>query len=158
MRIVVVRHAIAEPKKGWTGVDAERPLVARGRRQAARLGRIVGPIPPDRILSSPAVRCRQTAEPLAAQLGREVRVADALATDAGKAATELCHELLDEGRSGSTVMLCTHREVIEVLLPQLAKEYGHKLAHRPPGAKGGAWTLRFGAGRLQKVDYRPPTA
>lgn len=26
----VVRHGQAEPKKGWTGADADRPLVARG--------------------------------------------------------------------------------------------------------------------------------
>jgi 8-oxo-(d)GTP phosphatase len=37
MRIMVVRHGLAQPKHSWPGADEDRPLVARGRRQAAAL-------------------------------------------------------------------------------------------------------------------------
>jgi 8-oxo-(d)GTP phosphatase len=160
MRIVVVRHGIAEAKKGWTGADADRPLVARGRRQAARLHKIVPPTWPDRIISSPALRCRQTVEPLAARIGLPVEISDALATDGGKVAAELCRELLAMGPSGSTVVLCTHRETLEVLLPQLAGDFGGRRRLRPArvGAKGGAWVLHFRGGKLREADYRGPAA
>jgi broad specificity phosphatase PhoE len=162
MRIVVVRHGQAEPKKGWAGTDEDRPLVARGRRQAGRLGQVVGRRPPDRVISSPALRCRQTVQPLADQRGVEVEVDEALARGAGPAAAELCRELLAKQPDDSTVVLCTHREVLVDLLPRLAAELGPKLGpnlgHRPPGAKGGAWILRLRGGKLEKVDYRPPAA
>lgn len=159
MRIVVVRHGIAAPKKGWTGVDAARPLIARGRRQAARLRKIVPPPAPDRIISSPALRCRQTVEPLAARLGVPVEISEALTTDAGKAAVEMCRDLLDAGPGGSTVLLCTHRETMEVLLPELAREVGgRRFQPKRVGAKGGAWVLRFRDGELRQAGYRGPAA
>ena len=69
---------------------------------------------------------------------------------------ELCLHLLSSETSDSTVVLCTHREVLVELLPRLSKEFGRKLGHRPPGAKGGTWILRFKATKLYRVDYRPP--
>ena len=161
MRIVVVRHGQAEPKKGWSGPDADRPLVARGRRQATLLEKSIGRRRPDRVVSSPALRCRQTVEPLARDRGLKVEVSDALSPYAGPAALELCRELVADGAArpaSRTVVLCTHREVLVDLLPALAAEFGAPLGHRPPGAKGGAWILRFGSGRLEKVDYRGPLA
>ena len=157
MRIVVVRHGQAEPKKGWTGADDDRPLTPRGRRQAERIGKVIVDSP-DRVLSSPAVRCRETVQWLAERRGLEVELTDALATDAGRDATDLCKKLATSEPAGSVVVLCTHREAMVEMLPRLAKEFGRKLSHRLPGAKGGAWVLRFEEGRLTKVDYRPPAA
>ena len=160
MRIVVVRHGQAEPKKGWSGLDADRPLVARGRRQAARLGKVIGRRP-ERVVSSPALRCRQTVEPFARDWGLKVEVSDALAPEAGAAAVELCRDLVADGAArpaSFTVVLCTHREVLVDLLPALAHEFGGQLGHRPPGAKGGAWIVRLQGGRMEKVDYRGPAA
>lgn len=158
MRIVVVRHGQAEPKKGWSGPDDGRPLIRRGHRQADRLDKVIGGGRPARVISSPARRCVQTVAPLADRYGLTVEIDAALATDGGKAALELCHRLAASGHDDDDVVLCTHREVLEVLLPRLARDSGRKLGHRPPGAKGGAWLLRFHAGRLQKVDYRSPGA
>jgi 8-oxo-dGTP diphosphatase len=158
IRIVVVRHGLAEPKKGWHGPDDDRPLVARGFRQAERLASVIGADRPSRVLSSPALRCRQTVEPFACRHGVEVEMTDALATTAGPEAFALCEKLVATAEPDATYVLCTHREILVDLLPGLAKEYGRKLGHRPPGAKGGAWALAFRAGRLAKVDYRPPAA
>lgn len=158
MRIVVVRHGQAEPKKGWTGRDDDRPLVGRGRRQADLLDKVVGGDRPSRVISSPALRCVQTVQPLADRHGVAVEVDDALGTDAGQAATDLCHQLISSGTADDNILLCTHREVLVDLMPRLSKDFRRKLGHRPPGAKGGAWLLRFEGGRLLKVDYRPPGA
>jgi 8-oxo-dGTP diphosphatase len=159
MRIVVVRHGQAEPKRGWTGPDEDRPLVARGHRQAARLGRVVGRRPPPgRVISSPTLRCHQTVQPLADERDLKVEVDGALSPDTGAAAWQLFLELLASEPDDTTVVLCTHREVLVDLMPRLAKELGRELGHRPPGAKGGAWILRIRAGKLEKADYRPPAA
>lgn len=158
MRIVVVRHGEAEPKKGWSGPDDARPLVGRGRRQAERLGKVVGGPPPTRVISSPALRCRETVEPLAVRYGLEVELSELLATGAGAEAAGLCRKLAHSEPEESNLVLCTHREVLVEMLPSLSAEYGCKLGHHPPGAKGGAWTLRFQSGRMLKVHYTPPAA
>jgi phosphohistidine phosphatase SixA len=158
MRIIVVRHGQAEAKKPQRRQDAERPLVARGRRQADRLGKLIGGGRPSRVISSPALRCVQTTQPFAHKFGLAVELSEQLSADAGRAAVELCRQLLSSETDNSTVVLCTHREVLVELLPQLSEDFGRKLGHRPPGAKGGAWILRFRAGKLEKVDYHPPAA
>ncbi|HET6963492.1 MAG TPA: phosphoglycerate mutase family protein [Acidimicrobiales bacterium] len=164
MRMVVVRHGEAEPKKGWTGPDDQRPLVARGQRQADRLGKVIGGLPPTRIISSPAVRCVQTVQPLADRYGLPVEVDESLSTEAGKAAADLCRQLASSDGSAArdgqedNIVLCTHREVLVDLLPRLSEQAKVKLRGRPPGAKGGAWVIRWDSGHLQKIDYRPPGA
>jgi phosphohistidine phosphatase SixA len=158
VRIIVVRHGQAQAKNRWDGPDADRALVARGRRQATRLGRIIGGGRPTRVISSPALRCVQTVQPYAHHHDVAVELSDQLSTAAGWAAVELCHQLVSSQTDDSTVVLCTHREVLVELLPQLSKEFDRKITHRPPGAKGGAWILRFHAGRLARVDYHPPAA
>lgn len=154
----MVRHGQAQPKKGWRGPDDGRPLVARGRRQAHRLDKVVGSGRPARFISSPARRCRQTVEPLAARYGMGVELSESLATGAGPQAVALCQKVAASEPHGSTVVLCTHREVLEVMLPLLVGDAGRRLPHPLPGAKGGAWSLYFEAGRLVEVGYHPPAA
>ncbi len=158
MLIVVVRHGQAEPKKGWTGPDDDRPLVPRGHRQADLLDKVIDGDPPSRIVSSPALRCVQTVQPLADRHGVAVEVDAGLATDAGRDAVDLCYRLATVDGPDDNIVLCTHREVLVDLLPRLSKDFGRELGHRPPGAKGGAWLLRFEGEQLLKVDYRPPGA
>ena len=69
-RLVVLRHAESEPETAGQG-DHARPLHARGRRDAARLGerlRELGWIP-QVVVSSDATRTRQTWEHLRPALG-----------------------------------------------------------------------------------------
>ena len=65
----LVRHAHAGDKRAWLGPDAVRPLSTPGRREAHGLLTRLRDHPITRILSSPAVRCLQTVEPLARRRG-----------------------------------------------------------------------------------------
>jgi ribonuclease H / adenosylcobalamin/alpha-ribazole phosphatase len=75
--LILVRHAITEASVAARnlGQRTDPPLAAAGVELAARLGRTLAAelaeLPHDRlrILSSPALRCRQTAEPVATALG-----------------------------------------------------------------------------------------
>lgn len=64
MRLWLIRHAVAVEADAFDGSDLDRPLTPAGRRVAraffARLA-FVRP-PPERVISSAAVRARQTAE------------------------------------------------------------------------------------------------
>jgi phosphohistidine phosphatase len=65
MKIYLVRHADAVPM-GTAGIeqDEDRTLSAEGSRQTEWLGTFFQALdlPPDKIVTSPLVRCRQTAE------------------------------------------------------------------------------------------------
>ncbi len=76
MDLFFVRHGPAEPKVNWSGDDLERPLSAEGRliveEVAARLAQYR--MRPERVVTSPYVRARQTARILAERLGLADRV------------------------------------------------------------------------------------
>ena len=63
LQLYLLRHADAGDPMAWPGDDAERPLSAKGKRQARRLGSLLADIgwKPDVILTSPKVRAAQTA-------------------------------------------------------------------------------------------------
>jgi phosphohistidine phosphatase len=63
LQLYLLRHADAGDPMAWPGDDAERPLSAKGKRQARRLGSLLAGIGwrPDVILTSPKIRAAQTA-------------------------------------------------------------------------------------------------
>lgn len=81
IELYLLRHADAGDPLVWAGADAERPLSAKGRRQAERLGRHLAGLgfQPDAILTSPKVRATETAQIVASLLDRPVRVDERLA-------------------------------------------------------------------------------
>ena len=74
LRLVVMRHAKAAQLPG--SPDFDRPLTARGHRDAAAAGRWLAGrgLEPDAVLCSPARRTRQTWQGAAAELGADVTV------------------------------------------------------------------------------------
>src|SRR5262249_55413614 len=63
--VYLVRHAKAGSREQWRADDDLRPLTTKGWRQAEGLVEAFADRPLASILSSPAVRCVQTVEPLA---------------------------------------------------------------------------------------------
>lgn len=114
--MILVRHASAGDRHDWEGHDHERPLDKRGRKQAKKLTDRFEGHRIDAILTSPAVRCVQTVEPLARARGLEVDVRRELAEELqATAGAELLREL-----AGRDVVVCCHGG-LEVALPHRAE-------------------------------------
>jgi len=79
--LFLVRHARAADRERWTGADRDRPLTGRGRAQAERLALALAPERPALLAASPWLRCVETAAPLAAALGVDLRLDDRLGYD-----------------------------------------------------------------------------
>ncbi len=79
-QLCLLRHAHAGDALKWTGPDDSRPLSEKGRLQSERLGIFLARsgFRPDAILTSPKVRAVETARLVAAPLGADVIVVDAL--------------------------------------------------------------------------------
>lgn len=140
MRVLLVRHGDAGDRQAWTGDDAKRPLDERGRRQAEALvdrleGRDVS-----RVLSSPYLRCTQTVEPLALARRLPVEHRSELAEGASREETL---SLVSELKDRESAVLCTHGDVVEVLL-------GHE------SEKGSTWVLEPHGDELAPLEYLPP--
>ena len=141
MTILLVRHARAGKAKQWQGDDGLRPLDERGRAQAERLVDLLGGYEPTVILSSGALRCIETVEPLAGALGKEVGEKEELAE--GAAADDVLS--LVSSLPDDVVVLCTHGDVIQEVLGE-------------ESAKGSTWVLRLEGAELMRVEYLPPAA
>jgi phosphohistidine phosphatase SixA len=104
---------------------------------------------PDRILSSPAERCRQTVAPLAKQAGRDVELEEWL--DEGSDALEAL-ALLTELEE-AVVAACTHGDVIWGVLDWLARG-GVDLGARPDASKASTWALDWPDSPAEGVPIR----
>lgn len=153
MPLLLVRHAHAGSRKEWSGDDRLRPLSTRGRHQADLLGGLLEPYAPQRILSSPYLRCVATLEPLADRLSLRVEPLEELAEGNGPLALGLVRALADE-----KVVLCTHGDVIPEVLVALADEDRVDLGPSPRQAKGSTWVLEASDGRFARAVYLPAPA
>ena len=81
MILFLLRHAHAGDPAKWAGEDDLRPLSARGRAQAERLGRLLAAAgeAPDLFIASPRTRALETAELVAAEVAAPVIVESRLA-------------------------------------------------------------------------------
>ena len=149
--VYLVRHAHAGKKAHWPGPDLARPLSAQGRREALGLTDQLDAHPLGRILSSPARRCLQTVQPLAARLGRPVEPEVLLGVD-GTGAGVL--ELLSAPRLDQAV-LCTHGEIIGEVFDELQRA-GIELSAPIRWPKGSTWVLRLDRGQGWKGTYLEP--
>lgn len=116
-RIHLVRHAHAGDPLRWDGPDATRPLSRKGRGQVERLGAFLAAagVRPDRIISSPKVRSRETAELLGRSLGLEPVLDERLAEDC-----DLDQLRSIVGAAGSAdVMIVGHDPYLSELLSEL---------------------------------------
>ena len=154
MRLILIRHAIAEERsaKRWPD-DEERPLTQRGIRRfrsaAAGLGTLCPEV--DRLIASPFVRTHQTATILEDQLGwPEAELRPHLASGAPLAGAVA---LLAECEPGATVAVVGH----EPTMSQLASSYLGSAAATLPidWRRGAAAMIEFerspavGAGTLR---------
>ncbi len=134
IRIYLVRHGKAESDA--PGGDGARRLTADGRRRFYALaGEVAERLELTRILSSPVLRARETAEILAAATGAPLEIADDLAPgrSGGRALLALAR------RAGAGAALVGHNpEMAEAIALAAGKERKVK-----PGAVA---ALDFGSG------------
>lgn len=90
--MIFIRHAIAEPAEKFNGPDEDRPLTRKGLKKAEKVfSKLIRHFRPNRIISSPYLRARETAsllqEALAATTNPaakpvSIETSDALVPDA----------------------------------------------------------------------------
>ena len=135
MRLFVVRHVKAGDRSRWQGVDEERPASKNGRRQAIALADRLEPEEVTALISSPALRCIQTLEPLADRLGIKIEIDERLAEG-----SPFEHALAVVRDAPDRALLCSHGDVVTDLIEALARR-GMELTTAPDWRKATLWVL-----------------
>lgn len=143
MRLLVIRHAIAQSREEFEGDDDSlRPLTPEGRRRMKRGARSLAGIVPDVDVlgSSPLLRARQTAEIVAGVYDEmEISTVDALVPDGDH---EAFISWLHRQRDAELVAVVGHEPHLGTLVTWLLTGLAEP---RVPLGKGGACLLDFSA-------------
>jgi len=158
MTLLLVRHAEAESRSGWEGPDGLRPLSPKGRRQANGLVHVLGDrFVLGRLISSPSLRCIETLAPTAAMLGLGIEVSGVMAEGSRP---EPVAEVARVGAAlpggSGALVLCSHGDVIPMLLGLIQAEDGLNLGSQPRCQKGSTWILDGKRGLFTSATYVPP--
>jgi 8-oxo-dGTP diphosphatase len=154
--VLLVRHTKAGSRSSWRGDDLLRPLDGTGRAQAAGLRRALPWFGPRRVLSADPLRCVQTVEALAADLGVPVEPEPALTEDAYEKDPQRGLDRLLAAASGDerVVVVCSQGGVIPDIVGTLAAT--HQVSLPPgkvPARKSSVWALSFLDSALVAADY-----
>jgi 8-oxo-(d)GTP phosphatase len=150
MPLLLVRHGNAGRRSAYKGDDRERPLSKRGAQQARALVPLLSGYHPQRILSSPYVRCYGTVRPTAEALDLPVESIDELAEGHGAEAIQLLERMV-----GESAVLCTHGDVATDVLASLDVDDA-TLGHPTRLQKGEVWVIQSVGSRLAIVDHLVP--
>lgn len=127
--VYLVAEADAGSRSEWPGPDRFRPITRAGWRQARGVADELRGRAIERVLASPWLRCRQTVQPLADELGLDVADERSLAESSGvEAAVSMIENLPD-----SAVVVCTHEDLARLILLRMGRE--------PQGGGIGPWLL-----------------
>lgn len=120
--LLIMRHAKSDQSANVA--DFERPLNERGLRDAEKMGAWLKAqkIIPDRIVSSPAIRAKQTTQIVCKQLGRDIKdiIWDERVYEAGLG--NLLDVISDHKKNANCLMLTGHNPVLEKLLEYLSQD------------------------------------
>lgn len=140
--ILLIRHADAKNREKWSLPDQLRPLTAKGKRQAQAIADELGGNKIHQIRTSPALRCVQTVEPLAARAKIKLRLDEKLMEGSS-------FGLPDKSDHGLHIF-CAHGDNIPALLDSLDIEH-------EDCQKGSIWLIkRDDKGKVTEVAYVPP--
>jgi 8-oxo-dGTP diphosphatase len=160
--VALVRHAKAGSRSQWEGDDDLRPLSGSGREQAQRLARLLPLFGPDRIVTAPPVRCRDTVAPVAEALGLPIAEEEMFGEEGyWKDPTAGVACLREYASRGGVTVVSSQGGVIPDLVGALVT--AAQLPDVDPddirARKGSTWLLTFGPdGALRSADhYDRPT-
>ncbi len=147
----LVRHAHAGNRSQWGGDDVDRPISAKGRQQAAGITAVLADADIRAVSSSPALRCIETVEPLAAGRGLTVVVDKRLSE--GSEPRPCIEALADPAADG--LVLCSHGDLIPKVIRRLSAD-GMRTKDPNLSQKGSIWVLQVEEGKVVSGRYLPP--
>lgn len=151
--VLVVRHGAAGSRSRFSGNDTMRPLDKKGRAQAEALVPQLLAFGVTDVYAADRVRCHQTMEPLAAELGVPIGNEPALTEESYANDTKRARRrVLRIAAAAGTPVICTQGKVIPDLIAWWCERDGVR-PDKSRNHKGSTWVLSLSAGRLVAADH-----
>lgn len=151
--VLVVRHGTAGRKSRFSGDDTKRPLDKRGRAQAEALVPQLLAFGATDVHAADRLRCHQTVQPLAEELGVTVENEPTLTEESyAKNPKRGRHRLLQIAERQGTPVICSQGKVIPDLVEWWCERDGVH-ADNSRNHKGSTWVLSLYDGRLVGADH-----
>ena len=135
MTLYIVRHAKAGKRSEWDGPDTLRPLSDKGWEQAQAIAKKLIELKPIALISSPAVRCMQTLEPLSEAMKIKI-VTDKRLFEDGDVAKMI--ELLEDAQDSTVIS--SHGDMIPEAIKILQRR-GMEINSKPDWRKATVWVV-----------------
>lgn len=151
--VLIVRHGTAGSKSRFSGDDKLRPLDKNGRAQAEALVAQLSTFGPTDVYAADRLRCHQTVEPLAEELGVTVNNEPSLTEEAyADNPKRGRRRVLQIAESHRTPVICTQGKVIPDLIAWWCERDG-VTPDKSRNRKGSTWVLSLVDGRLIAADH-----
>ena len=151
--VMIVRHATAGSRARYKGDDRKRPLDKHGRAQAESLvGQLLAFGAGD-LFAADRLRCRQTLDPLADELGAAICEEPDLSEEAyadNRKATR--QRILEIAATSANPVICTQGKVIPDLIEWWCERDGVR-PDKSRNRKGSTWVMSLSDGRLVAADH-----
>ena len=150
--LIMLRHGKALAREEWLGGDEDRPLDQRGSLQAKRMISIYQAFNIEKVITSDAIRCYDTVEPLTKALDLKLKVEKDISEQSWKKDKELAIEFAKEIiKDERTILVCSHNPVLPRMLEKLTK----KIDFDYPDNKlqpGEAWIIHHKKKEVLQID------
>jgi 8-oxo-dGTP pyrophosphatase MutT (NUDIX family)/phosphohistidine phosphatase SixA len=151
--LLIVRHGRAGSKSRYNGDDEQRPLDKFGRAQAESLVGTLLAFGADRLYAADRVRCRQTIEPLAEELGAGIADEASLTEEAYADDPSRAWQRVQEiAAADGTPVICTQGKVVPYLIAWWCERDGIR-PDKARNRKGSTWVLSLYRGKLVQADH-----
>jgi 8-oxo-(d)GTP phosphatase len=151
--VLIVRHGTAGSKSRFSGDDKIRPLDKKGRAQAEALVAQLSSFGATDVYAADRVRCHQTVEPLAEELGVTINNEPTLTEEAyADNPKRGRRRILQIAGSHPTPVICTQGKVIPDLIAWWCERDGIR-PDKSRNRKGSTWVLSLAEGRLIAADH-----
>jgi 8-oxo-dGTP diphosphatase len=151
--VIIVRHGTAGDRSRYRGDDRNRPLDKHGRAQAESLVGQLLAFGAEELFAADRVRCHQTLDPLAEELGAVIHDEPALTEEAyaddRKAARQ---RILEIAEKSAAPVICTQGKVIPDLITWWCERDGVR-PDKSRNRKGSTWVMSLSDGRLVAADH-----
>jgi 8-oxo-dGTP diphosphatase len=150
---LIVRHGTAGSKSRYKGDDRLRPLDKAGRAQAESLVGQLLAFGGDTLYAADRVRCRQTIEPLADELGVPIHDEPLLTEEAyADNPKPARRRILEIAAAAGTPVICTQGKVIPDLIAWWCQRDGVR-PDKSRNRKGSTWVMSSWQGHLVAADH-----
>jgi 8-oxo-dGTP pyrophosphatase MutT (NUDIX family) len=150
---LIVRHGTAGSKSRYKGDDRLRPLDKAGRAQAESLVGQLLAFGADTLYAADRVRCRQTLEPLADELGVVIHDEPLLTEEAyADNPKPVRRRILEIAAAPGTPVICTQGKVIPDVIAWWCQRDGVR-PDKSRNRKGSTWVMSSWQGHLVAADH-----